>query len=363
MVQIRSPGIFSVLLVASGASADRPAAWGDGGDADNRPLRIDHVGMAPRILLMAGCSGSTFVQRTARHILSAHGVMTGGSFEIFDACIHWPGNGSPACENQHNFWLETTGQTLVQAHANFAGSLEKAVERLRSSNTVFMSKADMSVIASDNPTRQSLVRLNAKVAAVLRDNALDRAVCMVRDCFQTEEKACGISVDETGEKSDLCFDRRKSPNHHIKAKFDPVCLKAKLEGDGVPGVGFDRHLEAIMEVAPTNFCKPIRYEDLAEFQATHSEEQYGNVSETLNNRGMERSMLAWSNLLLCWGYTPIASRISEVLQRSALSRSPESPHGTTIFNIDEVAQVLATSSNSVVRGLVRLSEAQRPKLE
>ena len=53
---------------------------------------------------------------------------------------------------------------------------------------------------------ERLVEEHARGVVVVRGNQLDKIVCEVRDCFV---RRSGVSVDETGAQSDVCFSRRK----------------------------------------------------------------------------------------------------------------------------------------------------------
>lgn len=70
----------------------------------------------------------------------------------------------------------------------------------------------------------------SNVVGLYRENALNRCICMVRDCFD-ESKRFGESVfAENGTQSNLCFKRRVHPEIKISVKFTDItgCINESL---------------------------------------------------------------------------------------------------------------------------------------
>mmetsp|Transcript_49921 Transcript_49921/g.98627 ORF Transcript_49921/g.98627 Transcript_49921/m.98627 type:complete len:331 (-) Transcript_49921:402-1394(-) len=296
----------------------------------------------PRILVMEGCSGSTFVQQLARKLLFAHGITARGPLEMLNPCASW----EPHCKEQDIFWDHTTSENVTQAHSHLEKSLEKAVSFMHKKNRVFMSKVTFNTIKTNTPLREKLLKLKVTVAVVIRSNVLDVAVCQVRDCFGDEGYLCGHSVDIAGNRSDMCFARRDHPEVITMAKFDAKCLVEKLSSDWFTGVRYPDSVQDDMKILSTNYCNPITYEDLMAFQTNN----HGALRTS--HREFERSVLGWSALLLCWGVTPVQAHIAAVLRPTAETRSPSS-HDRTIFNADEIRSALSNATESAVRRLYR----------
>lgn len=62
-----------------------------------------------------------------------------------------------------------------------------------------------------NDIVETLKDVNAALTITYRKNTLDKAICVIRDCFQKSSDASfGHQVYSNGTKANLCFSRRKS---------------------------------------------------------------------------------------------------------------------------------------------------------
>jgi len=132
----------------------------------------------------------------------------------------------------------------------------------------------------------------------LRENILDRCICMIRDCFH-ESKNFGISVFETnGTESKMCFQRRENPDVGVQAYFTDVqgCL-AKDE----KSVHFIRHQGLIFLKPPllkNELKRELVLHTLEGFQGTRNQSSQKKYVYNYHQVWQELTSVAkWENVL------------------------------------------------------------------
>ena len=177
-------------------------------------------------------------------------------------------------------------------------------------------------------TLVSLQRMNATFIHTYRENVLDRAVCMIRDCFDNGEHGYPISADSL-EQSDLCFKRRVNDTKvmaHVLPTKMPDMLKTYeevIETD-------KRELPYLIGDDPTK-VRPT--EELFAYEYTSDEETF------------QRSLDAWSVILK--DVLHLDSTALEKVMRKDQNRFERTTHNNVIDNVDELEVALKASQPSL----------------
>eukprot|EP00494_Astrolonche_serrata_P032512 UN32781 len=142
------------------------------------------------VYLSSGCSQSTAVGDFLRKILQQHG------FDLFDYRYEFAfGRG----KSYNPYWdkeNETQQEVLIKMH-DLAEDLGMS----------FILKS----LWKKDFFEEILPYPNITAPFIQRENLLDRYICMARDCLTEDFRRSGShTVDEDGNKTDLCFERRKS---------------------------------------------------------------------------------------------------------------------------------------------------------
>ena len=164
-------------------------------------------------MVSTGCGQSTILVRLLRILVEAAGYPV---YDLHDEAFRFrPG------ESKKNNYVK-----LILNAANQHG--QTVVQKLWRQNS-----------PPENDI-QRLIADGARAVVLLRENVLDKLVCLVRDCWMGEE--VGTSVDMEGRKSDLCYSRR-SPEQdlyrsrgeflHAKGVEEQTTTKAHLNTEGL----------------------------------------------------------------------------------------------------------------------------------
>jgi len=180
-------------------------------------------------------------------------------------------------------------------------------------------------------TSNRLVGLGTLAVYAARRNLLDQLVCMIRDCFlstDAETTHYGYPVDEHGQPTQLCFERRDSTTQKDKAMIKVVVpwghnnqnrsfLKESLSF-------FEKQEEdAAEKLATAGYNASILYyEDLVAFEEGGAE-------------NLKTSIKEWTSLLQSWGVEANQGILRHYFKENGQSWKPESHHDT-IHNVDEV---------------------------
>lgn len=262
----------------------------------------------PRMLYAEGCSGSTWVQKMARELLSLHGFcVSPGAYEPLN----------PSSDVKRLFPNSTMGDAMARANDYWG---EEGV------TTVYKGTGAL----DSDYVRKKMHRHGTYAAVVWRRNALDHAVCMVRDCFSDK---LGFAVDaDSGNATQICFQRRKAPgadNRSFKVNLNMTNLLRRLAYMSNQG----QRLGSILKASDFAGFEIITYEDLSDYQRKAS----GRTNAT---EALDRALDSWSTLLRSWGVTPNYRLIAEYLRAGRDTRDPPKPHSEMIYNYQEVRRLI-----------------------
>lgn len=161
-------------------------------------------------------------------------------------------------------------------------------------------------------------------------------MCYVRDCFRADHLGLDTSyaVDaETGERSELCFKRRKSEDRNLTAPTN----KAYLYIPTLPEVlhrrtawNYERanvHHRLLHAGGFAHFSDVLRTEDLSAHVFDGSE------------AALSRAVTAWERVFLSLAMPFDRDMVVGLLQRQRDTRILKS-HSSTVYNLNEVVAAL-----------------------
>jgi len=275
-----------------------------------------------RILLYNGCSGSTATINIIQTILNKHNfnVYLLGDFEITKP-------------NKNPYYKEIKKGLIKKKEGTGKGkkyiireSLFKLNEEIFNRNKILLIKAKYDEIKYLSRSK----KLDTKFTGIQRRNKLDRAICVVKDCFRNGTLGYpALAHDNTIKKTNRCFDRRKSPNKdELKVYFNIhnlISYLRKTVKDEENDIEYTKE-----HVAPSAVQY---YEDLYEFGYTNNETAFQNSIDT------------WEMLLK--SFIPFVDKdiISDVLLQMKNTRKLPLAHKDTIVNYDEVSKALHKSGS------------------
>ena len=295
-----------------------------------------------RILIMSACSGSTATKDMIRQLLSDHGhhplkkLKHGRKnlhFELFKP------HSNPLFEETKN------KLTLVEENATTNTILIATFQEI---NRIAIGKdkvLNFKITQERWPLMKQMLSSwpnaneNLLWAQVVRQNPLDVALCMIRDCVVPGSPVhdYGRPVwKENGTESKLCFERREHPElaSQVQIQFDPV---SKLPEFLDQYVNKTSHLvkKYRRQVLPSQVQT---YETLFAWQWTQDEEVF------------QASLNAWYSLMVSFVDPTVLSKdiIEANLRPLQNTRPPPKPHRQQIYNYDEVVQVLQSRDRVVV---------------
>lgn len=293
------------------------------GTAEQSPSGIGLVhgrpDLAPRAIIMHGCSGSTFALRTLRMLVGNTTAVkvAGGAFELL--------------RPKFNKYYSATHSTTRAFRESYAHAAELG-------HTLIF-KADTFELTTS--MAKTFHRLGVRSVFAWRANALDEMVCQILDCFDlAKEKHLGHAVFANGSKSRLCFERRRREERglstpvmaHVNTEHLATRLERKLRASGAAersrfvhkGIHVHKHV--------------VTYEDMA--------------AHTYSVSNLGRSALAFAEVLAGWGLRVPLHLIERELMPYAGKRHPPSSHREKIHNYEDVARALRRGSRAV-RALLR----------
>lgn len=269
----------------------------------------------PRMLVMSGCSGSSFLLNMASGLLEAHG-----------AAVNTPGGGELTKPSQNPFYKPSAGMGVAM-EAAYASALQS------NATLVFKEQGARSSFFQDSTPL--LLKLNTYVVHGFRENAIDRMVCLVKDCFVNE--TFGVPVYH-GDESDMCFARRKLGR---KSAITPGDYKARLN---------TTHLASnLLQALEDPKLEKTRI-DAAGFRNTVSLSTEALLDFEHDSSALDSAVEAWSHFLEAWGVRPETQSIRNHLSKY-VGRFTAEPHRDTIYNFQEVADIVA--HHSELRPLLR----------
>lgn len=331
----------------------------------------NHVGLdgsarhSPPMIIFAagGCVGSTAVQTVARGMVEAHGhVVAPLGFEILkpskNGCLRALADGKNTTGLQHQ--VPAIDAMLSQVRDQLGMAVVLKLGPARGGTYVGM------------PARRRLVHAGAAAANVVRKNVLDFLVCYVRDCFIADRD--GHPVRSDGTRSAACFEQRRgSEAGTVKAEKTLAYLNTttllrsllklekanRVQRQALRFAGFRSgetvSSEALLSFqygrqycehpfacrAPARSCSLVRAR--ARLYAVDCETDRSTETPACVLAG-EESIEAWRKFLR-GAFRPRLSRIVSFMKNATRDgwRNPPGPHAETIYNIDEVAEVLANT--------------------
>lgn len=277
------------------------------------------------MLYAKGCSGSTWVQKVGRELLRLHGY-----------CV------SPVAYEPLNPTSDVK-RLFSQGNGTIGDSMERANEYWGKQGATFVYKGTGALDSTF--VRKRMHKIGAYAAVVWRSNALDHAVCMVRDCFSDK---LGYAVDENGKETQICFQRRKAPSaegRSFKVKLNMTHLLRQIAYMSAQG----QRLGEDLKVSDFKDFNILTYEDLADYQRRDS--QWTNSTEAF-----DRAVEAWGSFMRSWGVTPSYKTIADYLTAGMHSRDPPRLHSDMIYNYNEVKELIDRELHNwpEFQGLLRL---------
>ena len=270
----------------------------------------------PKLLLIDGCSGSTYIQGFAACLLDLHGERTKATY------------GSRYSNNEReplNFLkpLHVDDSVTPPLLATTPAGLRRLCARAAAANETLVFNVQTWALRWLPELVPSLHLCGARMVSVARANALDQVVCLVKDCF---DRTLGHPVDREGRNSSICTARRaRAPEERHLAQLRVAGLMERLQS--ILDNGATQHSQ--LESAGFGSRETLLYEDLA--AATYTDAA----------PNVKRSLSAWSALLAGWGVQPHAGRIRDAIRSTGSRRTPPPPHAQVIQNHAEVRQALA----------------------
>jgi len=298
------------LVAANTAQLQPEALKADDVSRPNQVLKAEDIAR-PRILGANRCGGSTWVQSTARALLSAHGL------------VHWNG--------PFEFWDLIYPKTQPwKKESSSQGEFERVFTMAGRNNSALALK-----IEPDDPSwaREILRNKGAQVILTTRENPLDNLICNVKDCFDPSKSGndWGFPVNATtGEQSSLCFGARHLPKSVAQPKvlLHTANLSAAL-------AEYDAQLNRtvatwVQDGFASDNLPVVTLEDLSVFQYKDDLDT-GSVSEV--------SIAAWSKVMTAFGIKPDRATITDLLRPMAQTVPPHST-ADAVYNIEEVTSEL-----------------------
>lgn len=269
----------------------------------------------PRLLITSPCSGSSVTIRFSRKILEAHG------YNVFVG-------DEPGVPSRNHFY-DPAKKNLEERLGRKPTAREITLESFRLYNQKALSQNKILLIKINhvwNDTGRELNKMGAKFAYAYRSNIMDRAICVVRDCFQDE--TFGHQVYVNGTASNSCFSRRKS-KEKVQAYISDVdaLINFMLKKEIDDKTRLQRYSSYIAPPAEIQ-----TYEDLFQFEYTNSEQIF------------EQSVQSWCKLL--GNFANIDKDIVRETLRSYINYLPHlASHSELIHNYDDVREKLKNYSS------------------
>jgi len=264
-------------------------------------------------VFIAGCAMSSAMNFFLKTLLKSYGV------DIMETCypdeVKMGGNWEIMKPGVNRFY--------PKANESMSYSLELMLREVKETGKSAIIKLEK--MSQEVQTTLKYI-IKPKVVYAYRGNVLDKMICEIRDCFLKTQPDLGYPVNaKTGERDNQCFNRRLPGGPKTKAYVNPdgFLLRLKKKAKGV--MGNHRNLENFY--GDDDFVLPkVSTEDLWAFEFSDAKDGY------------RRSMLAWSQILLAWGFIPDEQRIANVMSAYGFSKRKQKPHRETIYNLEELIE-------------------------
>jgi len=269
----------------------------------------------PIVLIIRPCSMSSAVSQFLRKILESHGE---------DVCY----GDTELTNRRKNPMVHAATQSLHRRNMHHTDDHVRAVS-LYKLHHLFLRYNKRLVIKTlpghiRDLTLVSLRQMNATFIHTYRENVLDRAVCMIRDCFDNGENGYPVSANNL-EQSDMCFNRRVNDTKvmaHVFPTKIPDMLKTYEKV-----IDMDkRELPYLIGDDPSK-VRPT--EELFDYEYTSDEETF------------QKSLDMWS--LILRDVLHLDSTVLEKVMRNDQNRFDPTTHNNVIDNVDELDVALKTS--------------------
>jgi len=264
-------------------------------------------------LISSMCSGSSAANLFAVEILNAHGVQT-QKIDNYEQLVR-----------KKNHFYYNASKTLKELHGDEPDYHEVIIESMKNlkqeanvNGSVLYFKANTDLVLGNN-LLSSMVDMGVVFGHLYRENILDQKICTVIDCF---DQQTGYPVNDNGNKSELCFKRRRHPDIKLKVHLNPWILVKEMKARKKK---LNIHVQSFKQlIAP------------AESQTTEDMFAY---EYTADENAFQQSLKAWASISR--SMLDIDENILENLMRKYQNtRTPPAPHSNIIENYDEVARVL-----------------------
>lgn len=292
----------------------------------------------PRVFITvgSGCGGSIWVQKTLREMLKNvfkddYGYKTvilipdqqmGNEFEWLKGT-----------EDKNN-WCTADPPCAREVLKNkkgsaFATQLRRGLYHRKILEWNCPEKPAVSIFVTKLPAMEldnlviidELKKEGARFIGTWRDNVIDKHCCMIKDCMGDQN--WGYPVDEKGNKSTMCFDRRKS-DVKIKAHVNPYTLVEELHNK----MNEPEILREKMRIGGVKNMKVLPLSSLSACMYSTDEKSF------------DTSVSAWSDLLHRLGLKASQKTIRNVLSKNRGTKKLE-PHSQSIYNYSEVSDIIA----------------------
>eukprot|EP00448_Togula_jolla_P035567 CAMPEP_0170619300 /NCGR_PEP_ID=MMETSP0224-20130122/27443_1 /TAXON_ID=285029 /ORGANISM="Togula jolla, Strain CCCM 725" /LENGTH=347 /DNA_ID=CAMNT_0010945381 /DNA_START=77 /DNA_END=1120 /DNA_ORIENTATION=- len=308
--EIQEP--LSLIQVKASADAQEEVQWWNifrrfagGGDDSAESAAFNTPDQPPLMILQRGCTGSSEIIRMAREMLPLFGVAL------------YPTSVKELVRVSKNPWLRE-GEDLGTA-------MKRGVDdAARQRQTLIFDNFHLKDNDFYRTMNEFMVQAKTRSVIVHRNNSLDTLICDVRDCFEDPSGVQrGYTVDEEGNKIDLCFNRRSSTQAtlaHLKSNRVVHHLQE--------AAAFPERQRALLEELGYEPAETVLVEDLYAFEYSKD--------------NLEQSVDAWTKFFSSLGLVADSSKIREYLKKDVASRSPPGPHSKSISNLKTVMRILET---------------------
>jgi hypothetical protein len=285
----------------------------------------------PRVLISSACSGSSATLKFSHSILEAHG---------YDVFVGSEPVGTIIPNHRTNDFYNQAKKNLEDRFNREPTPKEITIESIRLNNEKALSENKILLIKINNIWKEGgevLSKMGTKFAFSYRSNLIDRAICVVRDCFQNE--SFGHPVFLNGTRSDSCFNRRSSKEEKVLANITNT----------------DSFINFIIKKESENRHRIRKHQSYLTPKATvQSFEKLFQFEYTDNEEILEESVKLWCKLLGNFVETIDENIVREVLRPHMNVLPPLSPHSTLIYNYDVIEETLArVTSPLLLRSYVR----------
>jgi len=278
----------------------------------------------PMLILQRGCTGSSVVIRMARNLLAELGVPV---YPLKTKEIARTG------QPNKNPWYTPDG--------DLADAMRKGVQEASDAGQVLVFNAfklkSWTQSEEELSLNKALLDMDTRTVIVHRRNPLDIVTCEIRDCFESVHGIPrGHPVNEMGQEDSTCFKRRSLAGEVIKTKaFVNV-----------------KHLSENLQIAQE--YPQLMQESLKELGFKGGSIVYFEdlVSHEWSAANLHRSSMAWKAFLSSLGVEASRREIHHVLKKDVGTYPPPEPHSASIYNLQEVEQMLSgpeVSSGSWLR--------------